>query len=270
MRKDGHRIYRQNEIAMNVLIIEDEKKTALDLKHMIENACDEMRVVDIIATVSDGVKRLCDDITPDLIFSDIELADGLSFEIFKTVEIQAPIVFCTAFEEYAIQAFESNGIDYLLKPIDEEKLQHAIRKLEHTVIPDFSNRKEGYRAKINDVLNEMDLSRKQSLLAYYKNKIIPIKTSEISMIHSDEGTASAYLKDGRVFVIDKSLEELENELDPHLFFRANRQFIINKNEVKDIEYHLTRRLSVQMKQDAPETIIVSKLKAKSLLAWLEQ
>ena len=258
---------------MKVLIIVDEKKTATELKRMIESGRAGMEVTEVIATVKEGIERLTSGEAPDLIFSDIQLADGLSFEIFKEVTVSAPVIFCTAFEEYAIQAFESNGIDYLLKPIDEEKLEHALRKLEHTVIPSFreANEKENdYKRRMEELLRGMESETyKQSILTYRKERIIPLKTSEIAYVHSTNNVTTAHMKNGNHYVVDYTLDELEKALNPNLFMRANRQFIVNKESVKDLEYHLTRRLSVRLTVETEEEIMVSKLRAKAFLEWME-
>ncbi len=252
---------------MKILIIEDEKKTALELKRMIEKVNKNAEVWAIIATVSEGIDWLnAHGNEVELIFSDIQLADGLSFDIFNQIEPKVPIVFCTAFEEYAIKAFETNGIDYLLKPIDESKLEHALNKLEQLQKKSESD----YSERLHSLLDSVTKPYKQSLLAYYQNKIVPLKVSEIEFIHSNMGIVTAYLQNNRHFVLSQTLDKLEDVLDPEQFYKANRQFIVNRDAITNIEHYFTRRLAVSLRTPTPEQIIVSKIKASDFLDWIER
>ena len=155
----------------NVLIIEDEIKTAKELRNLIETLREDFNVVNIVGSIESTNKWLDENEEPDLIFSDIQLADGLSFEIFRNRTLNCPIIFCTAFDEYAIQAFDANGIDYLLKPIDEEKLTRSLNKFSKIMsITDI----EEYKEKLNQMLEQTNNNYKKSLLIYFKDKIIPL------------------------------------------------------------------------------------------------
>lgn len=250
----------------NVLIIEDEIKTAKELRNLIETLREDFNIVNIVGSIESTNKWLDENEEPDLIFSDIQLADGLSFEIFRNRTLNCPIIFCTAFDEYAIQAFDANGIDYLLKPIDEEKLTRSLNKFSKIMsITDI----EEYKEKLNQMLEQTNNNYKKSLLIYFKDKIIPIKTENIDFIHSESGLVTVYLNNGQRYIVNYTLDALEKRLNPQEFYKANRQFIINRRTIQDVEHYFTRRLIVRLKVNTPDNIIISKVKATDFLRWVE-
>ena len=253
---------------MKVIIIEDEERTANELKNMLLGIDGDIQVEVILGSVAAALAWFEQNPMPELIFSDIELGDGLSFEVFKKISIEVPVIFCTAFDEYAIRAFESNGIDYLLKPIDEYMLQKSVEKYlrfkEHLL-------SGGERAvNMERVIQQMESPYKQTLLVNYREKIIPVKLAEVGLIYSSEGTVSLYLQDSRSFMVSYTLEQLELLLDPYQFFRANRQFIVNRDFIDDVESYFNRKLVIFSKVKSPEKIIVSRIKAQLFLKWLER
>jgi two-component system, LytTR family, response regulator LytT len=252
---------------VQVLIIEDEIKTAKELKNLIENLRDDFEVITILQSIKSATTWFAQNPMPDIIFSDIQLADGLSFDIFRQVEISAPIIFCTAYDEYAIQAFDANGIDYLLKPIDEEKLLRGLNKydkLNHTTEVNTA-----YQTQLNSLLNQMEKSYKSSLLIHFQEKIIPVKTTDIDFIHSESGIVTIYTNNKQRYFTNHTLDALETMLNPAIFFKANRQFIINRQSILNIEHYFTRRLIVKLSQATPEAVIISKVKASDFLKWIE-
>lgn len=253
---------------MKVIIIEDEERTANELRNMLLGIDGDIQVEVILGSVAAALAWFEQNPMPELIFSDIELGDGLSFEVFKKISIEVPVIFCTAFDEYAIRAFESNGIDYLLKPIDESMLQKSVEKYlrfkEHLL-------SGGERAvNMERVIQQMESPYKQTLLVNYREKIIPVKLAEVGLIYSSEGTVSLYLQDNRSFMVSYTLEQLELLLDPYQFFRANRQFIVNRDFIDDVESYFNRKLVIFSKVKSPEKIIVSRIKAQLFLKWLER
>ncbi|MGK9118088.1 MULTISPECIES: LytR/AlgR family response regulator transcription factor [Sphingobacteriaceae] len=253
---------------MNILIIEDETKTAKALKAMIERLGDDLHVTGIVPSVKAAIQWLGNQSTPELILSDIQLSDGLSFEIFRTVQPPCPVIFCTAYDQYAIQAFEANGIDYLLKPIDEDKLARGLRKYEQ-MRQLMGGRVQTIPPGLETLLKQLvHPAYKSSLLVFKNEKIIPISTKDIAFVYSVGGIVHAYTQRGETYLIQEVLDELESILDPSLFFRANRQFIINRAAVQMAEHFFNRRLIVKLSVETPERIIVSKVKASDLLAWL--
>ncbi len=254
---------------IQILIIEDEAKTAKELKLLVEEFREDMRVAAILPSVKSSIKWLTENPTPDLIFSDIQLADGLSFEIFRQLPVAAPVIFCTAFDEYAIQAFDANGIDYLLKPIDEDKLRRALSKFDKI---NFRGEPQldAYKEQISRLLEQMKKPYKNSLLIHFQDKIIPVSTANIAFIHSEGGIVTIHTTNHQHYYINHTLETLETMLNPALFYKANRQFIINRNAIVDIEHYFTRRLVVKLSQPTPETVIVSKVRASDFLRWVEE
>jgi len=253
---------------MTILIIEDEIKTARELKKNIEKTFDDAVVLDILSGVSEAIRWFKENSEPDIIFSDIQLSDGLSFEIYKRIEIKAPIIFCTAFDEYAIEAFKTSGIDYLLKPINEEKLIQSINK--------YKSLKQTFSTTTIDSNNIKSLLQnlahndfKKTILVHYQDKIVPVKATNIAYIHYELGNVYIMTIDAKKYFINQTLDELENSLNSHFFFRANRQFIINKTLILNIENYFTRRLLVKLTIQTSEDIIISKIKAPIFLKWIE-
>jgi two-component system response regulator LytT len=253
---------------MRVIIIEDEAKTAKELKSMLQNLDDEISVEAILPSVSSAITWLRENPVPELIFSDIQLGDGLSFEVFREVKTDSPVIFCTAFDEYAIRAFESNSIDYLLKPIEEDVLKRSLEKYlrfkEHLV----GNTQ--YASNLNNVLVQMDVAYKQNILVHYREKIIPVRVTDIQFIYASDGVVYLYDSHEKNYPVQYTIEQLEAMLNPQQFFRANRQFIINRDAIQNIEHYFNRKLFVATKTVSPEKIIVSKIKAQPFLKWVEQ
>lgn len=255
---------------IKVLIIEDEIKTARELKMLIETLRTDMQVIEIIQSVKAGIRFFQEQQNPDLILSDIQLADGLSFNIFKESQVHGPIIFCTAFDEYAIRAFETNGIDYLLKPVDERKLQQSLEKYEKLKASfNTGTGANSYEATLTKLFTQLKPHYKSTLLVHHKEKIIPVKTAEIAFIHYNNGIIHIYTANNQRYVITAILDELEATLDPLVFFRANRQFIINRQFIVEVEHYFTRRLTVRISIPTPEAVIISKVKASEFLHWME-
>jgi len=253
---------------MKVVIIEDELKTAKELKSMLLSLDNDIEVEAILHSVSAAVDWLRKNPAPELIFSDIQLGDGLSFEIFKEVQVEAPVIFCTAFDEYAIRAFESNSIDYLLKPIEEDVLQKSLEK--YTRFKDHLLSANQHFVNLNKVITRMDASYKQNIIVNYREKIIPLKINDIQLIYASNGTVNIYTITDKSYVVQYTIEQLEAMLNPQQFFRANRQFIINRDFIQNIEHYFNRKLIVTTQREFPEKIIISKIKAQPFLKWIEQ
>lgn len=247
---------------MNVLIIEDEVKTGKELKRLIEGLDDTIRVVDVLSSVRSAVEWFGANPSPDLIFSDIQLGDGISFDIFLRVELAAPVIFCTAFDEYAIQAFQANSIDYLLKPVDEERLQQSLEKYRK-----FRNWFD--KGALTNVASQLSGRHKRTILVYLREKIIPVKTADIGFVHAANGLVSLVTRAGHSYVCQYTMEQLEGMLDLRQFFRANRQYIVNREIIQDVEQYFNRRLYLKVNGLVPEKIIISKVKATEFLQWME-
>lgn len=253
---------------MRVVIIEDEAKSAKELKSMLNAYDNDIDVVAILPSVSSAIAWFESNPEPELIFSDIQLGDGLSFEIFKTIKAESLVIFCTAFDEYAIKAFESNSIDYLLKPIEEEALQRSVEK--YIGLKEHLSGVGQFKDNLENVVRQMDVVYRQTILVYFREKIIPIRVNDIQFIYVSNGVVSIYTQDNNQYSVQYTIEQLESMLNPKQFFRANRQFVINKDFVKNIEHYFNRKLFVATQSETPEKIIVSKLKAQAFLKWMQE
>jgi len=253
---------------MRVIIIEDELRTAQQLKNLLLSLDYDIIVEAVLHSVASAIEWLEENPTPELIFSDIQLSDGLSFEIFKEVQTEASVVFCTAFDEYAIRAFESNSIDYLLKPIEEDMLQNSVEKYlrlkEHLLssAQQVNNR--------NKVIQQLDTSYKQNLLVHYRDKIIPIRVMDIQAVYVFDGAVHIYTSGGKDYQVQYTIEQLESMFNPQQFFRANRKFIVNREFIENIEHYFNRKLMITTKKELPDKIIVSKIRVQPFLKWVEQ
>ncbi len=253
---------------MKVLIIEDERKPAQELKQLLLQLRPEWQVLDILPGAEDAIEWFAVNPMPDLIFSDIQLADATSFRIFEQVKPACPIIFCTAYDEYAIKAFETNGIDYLLKPIDSAKLEKSLEKLTRFETMFGTDNPAGYDL-ISQLIGKMKAGSNKTLLVHYKEKIIPLKYSEVAYFYYQQGIVITKLHTGQQYFLAKTIDELENLANPDDFFRANRQYLLNRNAIKSAERFFGRKLVAHLHVELPEPIVVSKAKSGAFLLWLE-
>lgn len=250
---------------MNIIIIEDEPAAASQLKFLLGEIGVKHQISAIIETVDEGIKWLISNESPDLIFSDIQLADGISFEIYEQIQLQTPIIFTTAFDEYAIRAFKLNSIDYLLKPIDEDSLRFALEK--------YQNQQLVKQEVLNELIKQQAFVPKnyrKSFLVKYRDKLLPIKTNEFAFFFIDNGLVFGQLHDGKKHLMDFKLEDIEIQLDPTEFVRANRQYILSKRSIVEIETHVNSRVNVKVNPTALSPIIISKEKVTSFKKWFEE
>ena len=248
---------------MKAIIIEDEQLAVRNL----ETILNELGGFSILAKI-DSVEECIDWFSchaqPDIVFMDIHLADGSAFEIFKKVSITSPIIFTTAYDEYALKAFKVNSVDYLLKPIDKEDVKKAMDKLK-TLVPD-RDRESGLQELI--ALYKKGSAYKTHFLVPAKgDKLVPLQSSDIAYVFLDASLVKAFTYGDKSYVLDLTLDELTKILDPQLFFRANRQFIIARNAIKDIDLWFNSRLSVNLKVQVGEKILVSKARIPEFKGW---
>ncbi len=249
---------------MRAIIVEDETLAAQNLKGILN----EIESIDIIATlesVDETVAWFTLNNSPDILFLDIHLADGSAFEIFDRIKVDCPVIFTTAYDEYALKAFKVNSIDYLLKPIDINSVRKALEKY-HNLTARSGNRD-------SDMQNLLTYFKKNIV---YKNnflvpvkgdKLVPLNSDDIAYIFIDYGSVKSISFENKTFNMDNTLDELENILNPETFFRANRQFIISRKAIKDIDLWFNNRLSVNLKVSVPEKIIVSKARVPEFKNW---
>jgi two-component system response regulator LytT len=256
---------------MKIVIIEDEYLTAEDLKDVLLSIDDSIEVVAMLGSVAEAIAYFNTHAAPHLIFSDIQLGDGLSFEIFNQVHVSAPVIFCTAFDEYAIKAFNANGIHYVLKPFSVQNIKDALDRY-YTLQQNFLQHADAIHKIIDDLKLSVssqivDTKKPSNILVYYQNKVIPVPLSEIALFYVKFEATHLYTFDGRDFIVNKSLDELQ-QLDTQLFYRANRQFIVHRNVIKEATHYQARKLSLELNIDFPETITISKEKSGQFFDWL--
>lgn len=255
---------------MRVLIIEDEQLTAKKLIGLLKELMPETEVVGVLQSVSESVEWFSYNPMPGIVFMDIHLADNLSFSIFDSVEITCPIIFTTAYDEYALKAFEVNSIDYLLKPVSRNSLQRALDKLTRFSAVGKSQDNAELIKKVADTILRGATSYKSSLLVSVRDKLIPIKVSNIAYIYLEDKNPVAVQYDGTKNRIAGLLDELMRQLDPVMFYRANRQFIISKAAVTDITNWFGNRVVVNLSVPTPERIVVSRTNVQEFKKWLTE
>lgn len=251
---------------MNVLIIEDEKPSARYLKRMLEKQ--NVTVNQMLHSVEEAVDWFQNNEHPDLIFLDIQLSDGLSFEIFDVVEVKSAIIFTTAFDEYALQAFKLNSIDYLLKPIDEEELQTAVKKYQS-----FQPSSKKVQFDFEDIkkllVNPVGREYKKRFTTKIGQHIKMISVDDIECFFSENKGTYAHTVDGRNYLLETTLEQLEEELSPETFFRISRKFYVNINAIKDIISYTNSRLQLKLNSYKDFEVIVARERVKDFKLWLE-
>jgi DNA-binding LytR/AlgR family response regulator len=257
---------------IKALIIEDETYIARDLKERVQEVDPSVKVVEILPSLKTTKKWLLQNEEPDLIFMDIQLGDGVSFEIFNHYTISCPVIFTTAFDEFALKAFKANGMDYLLKPINSSELKQAIDKCKIFIDSKKTHLQHFNYRTINTAGLGMVLpSYKENFIVNYRNHWIPVKTSDIAFFMKDK-LNYVYKFNGEKYHLDfNTLEEVEEMIDPLQFYRANRQFIIHINAIKSIEPKENSKLKIYLKEDFDQfEIEVSREKAPLFKKWLNR
>lgn len=252
---------------MNILIIEDEIQTAKDLQNSVKRLRPASSVV-VADSVESGVEWLSKNV-PDLIFSDIELGDGLAFEIFQKTSVQCPVIFCTAYDEYALLAFQNNGIDYLLKPVDDRQLEKSLAKMAMLSKP-FEQ--QNYALLLHKVIQKIEdeiKTYKSSFLVSWREKLIPIRVEDIALFGLQDETTQLFTFDNKQYQIQYTLDHLQTLVDPKRFYRTNRQNLVNYKAIKEIEYFVDRKLLAKLVLPAIEPLIISKAKASDFVRWVE-
>lgn len=252
---------------MTCLIIEDEKIAAERLKNLILKYDERIEILDIIQSVINSVEWFNHHDPPDIIFMDIQLSDGLSFEIFEKTVVNSPVIFTTAFEEYTLKAFKVNSIDYLLKPIDYDDLKIAIDKFKSSP---FNQSLYRYPQEVFDkVLKSYTKEFKSKFVIKVGEHIKIIPVDEICCFYSIEKATFLQTISGRNYDIGYSLDQLTDLLDPAMFFRINRQYIIASSAIRDIVQYSGSRLRLKILNNEDEEIVVSREKVQDFKKWLE-
>ncbi|MFC4721230.1 LytR/AlgR family response regulator transcription factor [Geojedonia litorea] len=251
---------------MKVIIIEDEKPSARRLQRMLEKL--EVKTEIMLHSVEEAIDWFQNNAHPDLIFLDIQLSDGLSFEIFEAIDIKSAVIFTTAYDEYALQAFKLNSIDYLLKPIDDEDLKKAVAKYkerlpaQQSVTLDFDDIKKL-------LVNPIDRTYKKRFSVKVGQHLKLLTIDDIECFYSENKGTYAYTTDGRNYLLDTTLDQLDQELEPKTFFRISRKFIVNIEAIQDMVSYTNSRLQIKLHSFKEHDIIVARERVKDFKDWLE-
>lgn len=254
---------------MNVLIAEDEILAAERLQELLQQCAPEAIVLDQVDSVTEAVAFLREAKSIDLLLLDIQLADGKSFEIFEKMDIDIPVIFTTAYDQYAIHAFKFHSIDYLLKPIQQDDLRQALSKLKKLSIPKGSGSIDINVLK--EFLNKANKQYKERFVIKTGNKLQYKPVSEIAYFFAEGKEAYLVSKsENKKFLIDHTLEDLERLLDPREFFRISRKFIIHVDSIREIKGSISTRLEVKPSQRCEHDLSVSRDRAHEFKAWLDR
>tara|TARA_B100000678_G_scaffold289250_1_gene299396 strand:+ start:151 stop:909 length:759 start_codon:yes stop_codon:yes gene_type:complete len=252
---------------MNILIIEDESPAAERLRRLLKPLLPDAFFHGPLDSVRSAVNWLNDNPNPDLIFLDIQLADGLSFDIFRQYDVNTPVIFCTAYDQYAIRAFKLNSIDYLLKPIDPHDLEGAVTK--------FLRQRETRAPHIDVEYLQQSMQVQEKV---YKSRFItrigdqlkPVEVEGISLFYSADKITFMQLENGRPYPLDYSLDQVEGLVDPQRFFRVNRKFIISMSGIEDIRTYSSSRLKLKLKNVEDKDVLVSRERVNDFKKWLDR
>jgi two-component system response regulator LytT len=258
---------------MRVLLIEDEQMAANHLAALLRELEPTLTILAVIDSIEEGLAKWAQWAEPDLIFSDIQLADGLSFSLLEQVPVSCPIIFTTAYDEYAIRAFRHNSIDYLLKPIEREALDASLQKyrsLARTTADELVRQMQTLLTSRTFVSQ----TYRHSFLIQFRDKLLPIKVVDIAYFSIAGGVVSATLFDRATdrplsYPIDLKLEDLDAQLDPQQFFRANRQFIVSRNSIREAELYFNGRLQLKLQPTLKESVFISKERVNLFKKWME-
>jgi two-component system LytT family response regulator len=251
---------------MKVVIVEDELAASDNLAYLLHAIDDDIEILKVLDSVKSSVEYFSKPHEVELIFMDIHLADGVSFEIFDKVTLNVPVIFTTAYNKYALKAFKFNSIDYLLKPIDKDELSDALEQFK------VQNKQKGITDhQIKDLIDLVGRKAKtyrSTFLVHNRDEMIPLKTEKIAYFRIDTGIVKGITFDNKSYSMDNNLEDIEEELDPELFYRASRQFIINREAIVNIKQYFNGKLIVVVNPACDKRIVVSKAKAIGFKTWV--
>jgi len=251
---------------MNILIIEDELKAASSLENMIKTLRPQAQIAAKLQSIEASVEYLTRQVLPDLIFMDVQLSDGLSFEIFKSVKISCPVIFCTAYGEYTLEAIKANGVDYLLKPFSVQDLEAAFEKVES--FKNFFQQHAG--PNLEEVIKKLGRDEgKKSFLVFKHNKYVTVPTNQIAFIYIKFTAPAIVTFAGEEYTISQSLDQVQQQLPASQFYRVNRQYLVNFAAIKEVEQYFTRKLFIKLTVSTPDHLLIGKEKTTAFLHWLE-
>lgn len=252
---------------MKAVIIEDEFVAVQSLERLIKITDESIDIIAVLQSVEESIEWFSMNPHPDIVFMDIHLADGDSFSIFEKTDIHSPIIFTTAYDEYALKAFEVNSMDYLLKPINKKKLEKALDKWKRF---SFKDNNSDMVVQIVESIRKTKDTYKRHFLIPYKDKLIPLPVDDIAFIYSEYKTAKIVCFNQQKYSMDVSLDEFYRQLNPASFFRANRQFIVSHRAIEDMSVWFGGKLSINLSVEMPDKIIVSRARSTEFKNWYMQ
>ena len=252
---------------LKVVIVEDEAPIANDLKETLQSIDPEMEIIETLYSVEDMMGYFAYDRDTDLIFSDIQLGDGLSLSAYRELKLKIPIIFLTAYDEYALQAFDANGIAYVLKPFGTQSLQKALAKY-FSLKSKFNTPSNHLEDALQQILEKKG-KRGLSIIVRQGGKIIPLPFQDVALFRTNRGLTEAITFQQKWHIVPHSLDELEEKAGPS-FFRANRQYIVNRSAIKDAVQYFHRKLLINFNVPFSEEVTVGKLKTAAFIDWLSQ
>ena len=253
---------------MNILIAEDEIGASRNLIAILEELEPQCNILAVLESVQETTKWIKNNPPPDIAFFDIQLSDDIVFKVFKKTEVNFPVVFATAYNKYAIRAFKVNSIDYILKPVNRKSVKHALRQFKQLMEFNLGIREERILNMLEDIKSGQNKQYKKSFLVQFKDRLIPIGVSDLAYFFIEHDVIYGITTNNQKYAIDQNLEDIANQLDPEIYFRANRQFIISRQAVKEINPYFNERLSIKLSPQAADHVIISKARATSFKAWI--
>lgn len=249
---------------MRILIVEDETSAYENLKAILQDLYPDIEILGNTQSVAKTVEWLKERQQPDLLFMDIRLSDDSAFAIFDRIEVSTPIIFTTAYDQYAIEAFRVNSIDYLLKPVKVAEVKRAVEKYHRFDRTDISQ----YLSRLTNLSSGKQ--HKDRMLIPYRDKLMPVAVKDISFFYTNDRSTTVYLKDGHAYPYAKTLEQIAKDLSSDDFFRANKQFLIHRDSVADITVWFDNRLLITLDTTTPEHLYISKNRAAAFKEWMMQ
>ena len=251
---------------MKIIIIEDESLVAEDLANSLKNCNAAIEITALLGSVKEAIAYFKNNPQPDLIFSDIQLGDGLSFEIIKAVPLHVPVIFCTAFNEYALDAFKANGIEYILKPFSGNELEAALGKFQNMQKLMSGQLAQQYQ-KAMETISNLQQPVSETIMVKYRDRLLPFTLDKIALFYVEAETTVMHAHNGKSYILTESLEDLEKRTNK-FFFRMNRQQLVNRNAIIDVTDYFPRKLKVNLSFSFHKDVFVSREKRSKVLTWL--
>lgn len=247
---------------MRIVIIEDEKPAAEKLKKALLKQDADLNIEAVLDSIASAEQWFAVNAMPDLLFMDIELSDGLSFQLLDRIAITCPIIFCTAYDEYWQEAFEHNGIDYLLKPVSDNKLQQALNK--------YETLKKYFAQNLQQLLQSQQQATgyKKRFLVKRGSDYVSVKTEDVAYFYATHKLVCMVDQRSQKFILDQSLADLEKETDPSIFYRVNRKYLVNIASIQKIKTYPKSKLELELQPAAPEEVIVSQENTAAFKEWM--